>query len=76
MGKKSLAPLPAEPMKIPVIELADCTRCGVCVSVCPDVFLFNDAGYVSIVEMAQYPEAEVDEAIKNCPADCIKWEIV
>lgn len=62
-------------MKIPVIELADCIRCGVCVSVCPSVFLFNDAaGYVSVVDMAQYPETEVDEAIKNCPTDCIKWE--
>ncbi len=63
-------------MKIPAIELADCIRCGVCVSVCPTVFLFNDAGYVAIADLTSYPEDEVDEAIKNCPADCIQWEIL
>lgn len=61
-------------MAFPVIELADCTRCGVCVSVCPSVFEFTDAGYVAVADVMQYPETEVDEAIKNCPADCIRWE--
>ena len=25
---------------------------------------------------ACYPEAEVDDAIKHCPQDCISWEDV
>ncbi len=61
-------------MKVPVVELADCTRCGVCESVCPAVFFITDAGYVVVADLSVYPEDEVDEAIKNCPEDCISWE--
>ncbi len=58
-------------MKIPVIELADCILCGVCIDVCPSVFRLNEAGYIEVEDLLEYPETEVDEAIKNCPADCI-----
>jgi ferredoxin len=34
----------------------------------------NDAGYIQVNELDVYPEAEVDEAIKYCPEDCISWE--
>jgi len=61
-------------MKRPVVELSDCIRCDVCVGVCPAAFRMNDAGYIEVVDLNAYPEAEVDEAIKNCPADCIRWE--
>ena len=61
-------------MKRPVVELSDCIRCDVCVGVCPAAFRMNDAGYIEVVDLNAYPEAEVDEAIKNCPADCIHWE--
>ena len=33
----------------------------------------GDAGYVEVIDMPSYPEAAVDEVIKNCPADCIHW---
>jgi len=61
-------------MKVPVLELSDCILCGVCEEVCPSVFHVSDLGYVQVADLMQYPEAEVDEAIKNCPADCIYWE--
>lgn len=61
-------------MRAPVIELSDCIRCGVCVEVCPDVFSETDAGYIQVADLAEYPEDQVEEAIKNCPADCIAWE--
>ena len=60
-------------MKIPVVELSDCIKCEVCVEVCPAVFGMNDAGYIDVVDLSSYPEPEVEEAIKNCPADCIYW---
>ena len=66
-GKASVA-------KQPVVELSDCILCGVCESVCPRVFHLTEAGYVAVLEMEAYPEEEVDEAIKNCPAQCIYWE--
>jgi ferredoxin len=60
-------------MKTPVVELSDCIGCGVCVEVCPQVFRMNDAGYIEVAELSVYPEAEVDEAVRNCPAGCISW---
>jgi ferredoxin len=34
----------------------------------------SDAGFIQVVERADYPEDEVSEAIKYCPEDCIYWE--
>ena len=56
-------------MKKPVVELSDCILCGVCEDICPEVFRLNDAGFIEIVESAEYPQKSVDEAIKNCPLD-------
>ena len=61
-------------MKIPVVELSECILCGVCQEVCPAVFTMNDAGFIQVADLKEYPEDEVDEAIKNCPTDCIHWE--
>jgi len=36
----------------------------------------NDAGYIEVAELQEYPAEEVEEAIKNCPANCISWEEV
>lgn len=41
---------------------------------CPSVFRLNDAGFLEVIEMAVYPETEVNEAIKYCPEGCIAWE--
>lgn len=59
--------------KIPVVELCDCILCGICIEVAPSVFKLSSAGYIEIAELPYYPEADVHEAIKNCPADCISW---
>lgn len=44
-----------------------------CLEVCPEVFSYNDAGYIEIVELSEYPARDVDEAIMFCPEDCITW---
>jgi len=63
-------------MKIPSIDLSECTDCEVCIELCPTIFRRNDAGYIEVVELSEYPEEEVEEAIMNCPVDCITWEEV
>ena len=63
-------------MKIPVIDLGECVDCDVCIEVCPAVFRRNDAGYIEVIELPEYLEEELEEAIKNCPADCITWKEV
>jgi ferredoxin len=61
-------------MKVPVVDYGMCTLCEGCIEVCPEVFRLNDAGYIEVIELAHYPEEEVEEAIKYCPEDCITWE--
>ena len=60
-------------MNAPIVELSDCSVCGVCVETCPQVFQLNDAGYIEVIDMDAYPESEVNDAIKYCPVDCIHW---
>ncbi len=61
--------------KIPVIDLGKCTECEGCIEVAPKVFRYNDvAGYLEVIDLEEYPQKDVDEAIKICPADCIFWE--
>ncbi|MGA7142963.1 MAG: ferredoxin [Desulfobacterales bacterium] len=61
-------------MRVPVVDLSRCSLCGACIEVCPRVFRMNEAGYIEVADLSAYPEAEVDEAIKYCPEDCIDWE--
>ncbi len=61
-------------MKIPVVELSDCIFCGICAEIAPVVFSINKLDFISVADLDSYPESEVDEAIKNCPGDCIFWE--
>lgn len=63
-------------MMRPVVELSECVLCGVCCSVCPTVFILNDTGYIEVAELDGYPEDDVNEAIKNCPASCISRDKV
>ena len=60
-------------MKRPDIDIGACTLCMGCTEICPTVFRANDAGYIEIVELAAYPEKDVDEAIMFCPEDCTTW---
>jgi ferredoxin len=61
--------------KIPVIDISECTDCGSCLEICPDVFIKNDEmGHIEVIDLPEYPEDKVCEAIGICPADCITWE--
>ncbi len=61
-------------MKVPIVELSDCITCEVCVDACPEVFRLNDSGFIEVIELSLYPEECVDEAIQDCPSDCITWD--
>ena len=63
-------------MKVPVIDMIDCTHCGGCYEMYPELFRLNDAGFIEVVEMECYPEDDVDDTVKHCPQDCIRWEEV
>jgi len=61
-------------MRRPVVDMSSCTLCMSCVAVCPEVFSRNEADFIVVTEMDDYPPACVDEAIKYCPEDVIGWE--
>ncbi len=55
--------------------MAPAPSVGGCIEVAPKIFKFNDAaGYLEVCELESYDQELVDEAIKNCPEDCIEWE--
>ena len=59
----------------PVIDLGSCRNCEVCIATSPQIFKRNMiCGYVEVADLRKYPQAPVNEAIKNCPLDCISWE--
>ena len=60
-------------MKVPEVELSECILCEVCRESCPEVFRLNDLGFIEVADLDHYPEEEVDDAIRNCPASCIHW---
>lgn len=61
--------------RIPVIDLGRCSECGGCIEIAPTVFRYNtETGMMEVIDLDRYPEDLVDEAIKNCPEDCITWE--
>jgi len=61
-------------MKTPVVDLSECTMCGICTEICPLVFKVNGAGYIEVLECDIYPEKDVLEAVKNCPEQCIVFQ--
>ncbi len=61
--------------RYPVVDPGYCNLCQGCIEVASKVFRFNfETGLIEVVDMSRYPEDLVDEAIKNCPEDCITWE--
>jgi len=61
--------------KNPVIDLAECTDCESCISLLPDIFKRNqETGCIEVVELSDYPEAEIEQVMSMCPGDCIAWQ--
>jgi ferredoxin len=60
---------------IPVIDLGRCSECQGCIEIAPEVFRYNSStGLMEVIDLQVYPQAEVEESMKNCPKDCICWE--
>ncbi|MSS63407.1 ferredoxin [Velocimicrobium porci] len=58
------------------VNQEDCISCGLCVSVCPDVFQFNDDDKSEAIK-EEIPEDVVESAIEardGCPVSVIDIE--
>lgn len=61
-------------MRKPEIDLGECNECEGCIASSPTVFRRNEAaGYIEVIELDEYPVDEVNDAIRDCPVDCIFW---
>lgn len=60
--------------RIPVIVEEECIACGACEEICPAVFKLNESlGFALVINPAGGDEACVQEAMDNCPTQCIHW---
>jgi ferredoxin len=51
----------------------DCTACGVCADICPEVFEIKDiATIIEGVKFSDY-EAQIKDAADSCPVEVIKF---
>lgn len=51
----------------------DCTACGLCEEICPEVFILKDiANVIEGVNYADY-EDKIKEAAESCPVEVIKY---
>lgn len=53
----------------------DCTTCGLCEDICPEVFKLEDIATVKKgVNYADYEE-QIKEAADSCPVEAIKYSV-
>lgn len=50
-----------------------CTACGLCESICPDVFVVDDVA--TVIDGANFEDfdAEIKDAADSCPVEVIKF---
>jgi len=62
-------------MRAKVIE-EDCTGCGSCVEICPEVFEMGDDDLAHVIAdpVPEGAEDKCEEACESCPADAIEIE--
>lgn len=58
----------------PWIDQEACISCGLCSSVCPEVFRFAENGKSEVYNPTGAPEEKIQEAIDGCPVQCISWK--
>ncbi len=57
----------------PFVDQEACISCGLCISMCPAVFRFNEAGRSECYNADGAPESEIQSAIDGCPVQAISW---
>ena len=56
------------------VDKDECIGCELCVDTCPEVFRMTDDSVSEVINPEGAPEEKIQEAIDNCPVECIHWE--
>jgi ferredoxin len=56
------------------IDQEKCIGCGLCAEIVPKVFRLNGEGVVEIIDSTGDEENNIQEAISECPVECIGWK--
>jgi len=56
------------------IDQEKCIGCGLCAEIAPKVFTLNNKGVSEVIDPNGDEENRIQEAINECPAECIGWE--
>jgi ferredoxin len=59
--------------KVYIIE-EDCTSCGLCEDICPDIFQLDDVATIKENANIEKNEECIKDAVDSCPIQCIKTE--
>ena len=61
-------------MVVPVVDKDKCIGCGLCVSLCPDVFELGEDGKSRVKNPDGCNACDCKEVAESCPAGAIKLE--
>ena len=56
------------------VDKTECTGCGLCADTLPSVFKMGDDGLAEVFNSEGASESEIQDAIDNCPVQCIHWK--
>ena len=56
------------------IRQEDCIGCGLCGEIVPRVFRLNDEGVSEVIDPDGDEESKIQQAIDECPVECIYWK--
>ena len=57
-----------------IVDRDECTGCGNCVDIAPDVFELDDEGISTVTNPEGADLETIREAADSCPLDCITIE--
>ncbi|GFO69746.1 hypothetical protein GMLC_33250 [Geomonas limicola] len=60
--------------KEPYVDKNVCISCELCVNMVPDVFQMGEDGFAEVHDPTGASEKEIQDAIDNCPVNCITWQ--